>query len=89
MEYLSQIDSFKSEMNLLLQQLPTSFDHPKMEKMQDNNKWKVRGELRYKHQKGAEMVYKEVETNMNSKKGEEDVAKKLLTKMFKDHPEIV
>lgn len=42
-EYLSQIDNFKSEMNLLLQQMPTSFEHPKMEKMQEGNKWKVRG----------------------------------------------
>ncbi len=42
-EYLSQIGNFKSELNMLLQQIPGSFSHPKMEKMQLNNQWKVRG----------------------------------------------
>ena len=36
-------------MNLLIQQIPNNFFFPKMEKIQFNNQWKVKGELHYKH----------------------------------------
>ena len=42
-KYLGQITSFKSEMNLLIQQIPNSFVFPKMEKMPFNSQWKVKG----------------------------------------------
>jgi hypothetical protein len=30
-------------MNILIQQIPNTFCHPKMEKMQFNGQWKVKG----------------------------------------------
>lgn len=90
-KYLAQITSYKSEMNLLIQQLPGYFTFPKMDKMQFNSQWKVKGQLLYKHPLKPELckTYVELEVNLNSKTAEEIVARKLLTSMYEDHPDIV
>lgn len=88
--YLDEIQSFKAEMNVLLQQIPGAFDHPKMEKMPWQNKWKVQGKLIVKE--GAGRVgreYVELEVSANSKAAEEAVAKKLLTDMYSENKEIL
>jgi hypothetical protein len=70
-KYLGNITNFKSEMNLLLQQIPATFVHPKMEKMQFQSQWKVKGELEYRHHDPSRSkVYKEIITNPNSKAAE-------------------
>lgn len=47
------------------------FTHPKMEKMQFDNKWKVKGELFMKiNSTGETKQYMEIEINTNSKQAE-------------------
>lgn len=55
-------------MNILCQQIPGTFEFPKMEKMQFNNQWKVKGVLKYKHTDYEQCrTYEEIEVNANSK----------------------
>ena len=77
-------------MNILLQQINGMFTHPKMEKIQFDNKWKVKGELFMKiNSKGENKHYIEIEMNTNSKQAEEIVAKKILSKMYLENKEIL
>ena len=51
-------------MNILLQQINGMFTHPKMEKIQFDNKWKVKGELFMKiNSTGENKHYIEIEMN--------------------------
>ena len=88
--YLADIANFKSEMNILIQQIPQSFVFPKPEKMQYNSQWKVKGVLEYKDPKGIQSKrYEEVEVAVNSKTAEEQVAKKILSAMYGEQHDIL
>jgi hypothetical protein len=88
--YIGDISSFKSEMNILLQQITGVFTHPKMEKMAFDNKWKVKGELRMTNREtGTTKTYSETEVNLNSKLAEEAVAKRLLMAMYAENREVL
>lgn len=88
--YLADIANFKSEMNILIQQIPNRFVFPKPEKMQYNNQWKVKGVLELKDANGNKSKqYEEVETAANSKQAEEQVVKKILSAMYREQNDIL
>ena len=77
-------------MNVLLQQITGTFTHPKMEKMNVNNLWKVKGVLVFKDPiTNNSKEYIDVVCNKSAKDAEEIVAKSLLTKMYKDNQSIL
>lgn len=46
--YIGEISSFKSELNLLIQQLPNYFSPWTMQKQQINHLWKVTGSINFR-----------------------------------------